>query len=201
MSSAASSSDVGVEIGRHRYRAERHQFAPRHERPGRRTHPTSTSATACRSFAARGRRSIVWRTHRAARRMASRRISVRPRQSGNHIDASRSSACAERKRLIERRWRPEMRPAGATRTGGARRKRRSPASRPRRRPASSPRTNAGVDRLALTSRTSRSNAPSATGAQKLTVSDNGSPDRCGWSISARRIVAAVQPPNGPTKAQ
>ena len=33
MSSAARSSDVGVEIGRHRHRAERHQFAPRQEDP------------------------------------------------------------------------------------------------------------------------------------------------------------------------
>src|ERR1700722_17191525 len=38
------------------------------------------------------------------------------------------------------------------------------------------------DRLALTRRTSRSKSPCAIGAQKLTVTDNGSPDRCGWSI-------------------
>ena len=62
---------VGVEIGRQRHRAERHQFAPAHERCGRRTHPTSTSATARRSFAARGRRSRVWRTRSPGRRWRS----------------------------------------------------------------------------------------------------------------------------------
>src|SRR6202041_2498175 len=36
-----------------------------------------------------------------------------------------------------------------------------------------------VDRLALIRRTSRSNGPRATGAQKLTVSESGSPARCG----------------------
>jgi hypothetical protein len=58
-----------------------------------------------------------------------------------------------------------------------------------------------LERLALVRRTSRSKPPSAIGAQKFTVNDSGSPARCGWSISARRMVAAVQPPNGPTKAQ
>src|SRR6267154_1410102 len=40
-----------------------------------------------------------------------------------------------------------------------------------------------LERLALTRRTSRSKAPSAIGAQKLTVSASGSPDRCGVLVS------------------
>ena len=58
-----------------------------------------------------------------------------------------------------------------------------------------------VDLLERTSRTAILKSPFATGAQKLTVKDNGVPAHLGCSITARSKVAAVAPPNGPVKFQ
>ncbi len=58
-----------------------------------------------------------------------------------------------------------------------------------------------VERLVRTGRASISNGPSAIGPAKLTVSETGSPRRCGWSSAACSSVAAVMPPNGPIMFQ
>ena len=73
-----------------------------HERRGRRTHPTSTSATACRSFAARGRRSTVWRSARAARPRASRETRLALDEAEIILVGPGHRRSSERARLLER---------------------------------------------------------------------------------------------------
>jgi len=58
-----------------------------------------------------------------------------------------------------------------------------------------------VDRLVRDGRATISNAPSAIGPAKLTVSALGSPSRSGWFSAACSMTAAVAPPNGPIMFQ
>ena len=58
-----------------------------------------------------------------------------------------------------------------------------------------------VERVAFISRAVRSNVPRATGAHRFTVTDSGSPVHSGCAMTARNMVAAVVPPNGPTNAK
>jgi hypothetical protein len=59
-------------------------------------------------------------------------------------------------------------------------------------------TQCWVERLVRAGRAVTANGPSASAAQKLTVSDTGSPRRCGCCSTAFNACAAVTPPNGPT---
>ena len=54
------------------------------------------------------------------------------------------------------------------------------------------------ERFVRTARASISNAPAASGPQKLTVNAAGSPSRWGAMHGACSITAAMAPPNGPT---
>ena len=160
MSSAASSSDDGVEIGRDAIPCRTGSIRAAPETPGRRTHPTSTSATACRSFAARGRRSTAWSTRRAARPPASRRNSARPRRSGNHTGGSTSSACVGNERACSNGAASGKAACWCDQDG------RRSANTAVASVATSPPPcvisthQCWLERLALTSRTSRSKAPS-----------------------------------------
>jgi hypothetical protein len=58
-----------------------------------------------------------------------------------------------------------------------------------------------VERLERMSWVATLKAPALIGAMKLTVSESGSPCRSGRCNSALSAVAAVMPPNGPTKFQ
>ena len=59
-------------------------------------------------------------------------------------------------------------------------------------------TQCWVERLVRTGCADTANGPSASAAQKFTVSDSGSPSSAGCCITAFSAVAAVMPPNGPT---
>lgn len=59
-------------------------------------------------------------------------------------------------------------------------------------------TQCWVERLVRTGCALTVKAPSATAAQKFTVSDSGSPNKAGCCSTAFSRVAAVMPPKGPT---
>jgi hypothetical protein len=113
------------------------------ETHGRRTHPTSTPATARRSCAGPGRRSTIWNTRWPGSPKTRCRILVRPRQSENHIAGPRAQRSWRRAASARTAWLAEMAPAGATMTGGARQTPRWRTSRPQRCLVSSRSTSAG----------------------------------------------------------